>query len=121
MSERRNRERKHTARYISVIDRDTDKPMGWLVDLSTEGMRLMGNVSVRSGSVLQLIIKINNTKEILVDAQSRWCQKNDNAELFETGFFFQDITEDNLTRIKELIESPLFKESSQLASLELGG
>lgn len=121
MSERRNRERKRTAKYMSVIDRDSDKPLGWLVDLSTEGMRLMGNVSIRSGSLLRLIIKINDTKEIMVDAQSRWRNKNNNTELFETGFFFQDITEDNLTKIKELIESPLFKESSQLASLGLGG
>ena len=119
MTERRKRERKRSTRYILVINRDTKEQMGCLVDLTTEGMRLMGNISIKPGSVFQLKIEINDTKYILIDAQSRWCKKNDNPEIFETGFLLQNITEDNLAKIKQLIDSHLFKESLQFSSLEL--
>ncbi len=120
MSERRKHERKRSTRYILVVNGDTEEHLGCLVDLTAEGMRLMGNKSINSGSIFRLIIKINDTKAILVDAQSRWCKKNDNPEIFETGFLFHNITKDNLAKIKELIDSPLFKESLLFASSELG-
>ena len=54
MEERRSENRKFLTYFSRVIDRDTGIMLGYLVDLTTGGALLIGNVSLKPNSVLQL-------------------------------------------------------------------
>ncbi len=118
MKERRKAERKRPTNYIAVVNRESNEPIGCLIDLTIEGFRLMHNEPVKEGALLRLRIKINEFEYILLDAQSRWCKKGD-ADIYEIGFQTQNISADNLAKVRLLISSPAFMESLRVTSVEL--
>ena len=117
MKERRKSARKRPTNYIAVVNRETNEPIGCLMDLTIEGLRLMHNEPVEEGALLRLRIKVNEFEYILLDAQSRWCKKDD-ADIYEIGFQTHNISADNLEKVRRLISSPTFMESLRVTSTE---
>ncbi len=118
MKERRKSSRKRPTNYIAVVNRESNEPIGCLIDLTIEGFRLMHNEPVKEGALLRLRMQINEFEFILLDAQSRWCKKGD-ADIYEIGFQTHNISADNLEKVRRLISSPTFMESLRATSAEL--
>ena len=69
MKERRSSERKRPANYIAVVNRETNEPIGCLVDLTIDGMRIMNNKPIEEGILLKLRITINDSEYVFLDAR----------------------------------------------------
>ena len=111
MKERRSSERKRPANYIAVVNRETNEPIGCLVDLTIDGMRIMNNKPIEEGILLKLRITINDSEYVFLDARSRWCKKCEGAEIYEIGLQTQDMTRENLEKINRLMNASVFTES----------
>jgi hypothetical protein len=118
MEERRKAGRKRPTNYIAVINRETNEPIGCLVDLTIEGMRIINNEPIVEGNLLKLRIKLDEIEYILLDAQSRWCRKCEAADIYEIGFQTHNISADNLEKVRRLMESAMFTESLKATSVE---
>ena len=91
--EKFNRDRRRKKRFmvvdLDVINRETDDHIGKLVNLSTAGMLVLGEIPVKTNSILKL--RIMFTKPFLgrehfdIDARCVWCNKDVNPPNFSIG------------------------------------
>ena len=107
------------ARFPAVGPRvhraDDDSRLGNLVNLTTEGLLLMGADPVAVGKELPLCIRWPGTdgenQEIHFQARSRWCQTLGNPAFHITGFAISRITTEELDRVLRLICTFGFQEA----------
>jgi hypothetical protein len=90
VKEKRYIKRHQLSYYLKVYNRKTGKPIGYLVNVSTEGMRLVSHIPLLTHSVFQFRIKlpmeVGGNKHIDFDALSCWCRPDVSPECFDTGF-----------------------------------
>jgi hypothetical protein len=93
--------------YLSVYNRKTGKLVGYIVNISQEGMRLVSNIPLLTHSVFQLQIKlpkeIQGEKTINFDALSCWCRPDVSPDCFDTGFRLVNTPAELEVLIDELI------------------
>lgn len=89
MVERRKQQRYRPAKYLTVYDFSTGKPLGKLVNMSSEGAMLVTPGPVKESSLLRCCLKLplqlRGRGEVIFDAECRWCRKNVNADRWESG------------------------------------
>ncbi len=103
MDEQRQNQRWNTAEYFQrrgssnskkfdVIDLNINQSIGHLIDLNSDGMRLQSEEAMEKGVIFKLRIdlpeEIKGSDQLVVDARSLWCKKNENEEFYQTGFEF---------------------------------
>ena len=59
-SEQRKMKRRHLIYYLEAVDRDTDQPIGFLVDITTKGIMLMSETPIETGKIFHLKIPSNS-------------------------------------------------------------
>ncbi|UCD17135.1 MAG: PilZ domain-containing protein [Candidatus Zixiibacteriota bacterium] len=120
MKERRKEKRQHLNSYVAVYDRTTGDHIGCLVDMTTEGIKVMSNKPFDPDSDVKLRVsipfEISGGKTITFDAKCRWCNKKDNPDLYEIGFQTTCVSPTTSETIKNLIASPLFKSTLKFAA-----
>ena len=88
--EQRRMKRRHLIYYLEATDRETSKLIGFLVDITTEGIMLMNKTPIETGKIFQLRIllktDLSEKKYLNFDAKSKWCEKSINTEIYDTGF-----------------------------------
>jgi len=88
--EKRVIKRRHLRYYLQVYNRKTGKPIGYIVNMSSEGMRLVSHIPLLTHSVFQFRIKlpreIEGDKNIDFDALSCWCRPDVSPNHYDTGF-----------------------------------
>jgi hypothetical protein len=89
MEERRKEIRKYLNYFSRVTDRETGFVLGYLVDLTTGGALLVGNIPLNVGTVFQLRVDLPEEKftqsQLDMDAKAVWCQPDSDPELYRTG------------------------------------
>lgn len=109
MKEQRKLQRRHLIYYLTVIDRETDRPIGFLVDITTSGIMLMSETPIETDKVFHLKILLQtdlSAKEYLnFDAKSKWCRSGVNSDIYDTGFELIDATIDDFREIEEVIDA----------------
>jgi len=107
LKDRRKLERKRIARFIRVYDRDSDKFIGNIVNISDNGLMLIRKKPVEPDTNVKMKIALPYKKEesnrITFEAQCLWCRKNIHTDFFDTGFKMQNITLENSDTITGLI------------------
>ena len=92
MAERRELKRRHLIYYLRVFDRNTDKIIGHLVDITTEGLMLISEGPLETDAIFELRMdlpsEIEGVRKMDCLAHSRWCRKDDNPDFFNTGFSY---------------------------------
>ncbi|MFQ5453719.1 MAG: PilZ domain-containing protein [Candidatus Zixiibacteriota bacterium] len=106
MEERRELKRKLTSdfykvkgrsleEYLEVFDCGSNQSLGRLVDITIKGIMLISETPVEIDKSFQLRINlaeiIDGKKEITFDAKSIWCNKENDSELYNTGFQIEKI------------------------------
>jgi hypothetical protein len=108
MKDFRRRPRDVVDQYLPVVDRDTDELVGYLTDVTVDGGMLQSEDPIEEERVFHLRMDlgepIQGSNHIEVDAESKWCRKERNAVFHNTGFAFRDVSEENQSRIAELVE-----------------
>jgi hypothetical protein len=106
--EKRSLKRRHLIFYLRVIDRENECLLGFLVDITTEGVMIMSEHPLPAGKKFALKIRLHSDtveeKFLEFAAVSKWCRASVNSEFFDTGFELADITPVEFKQIHDLIK-----------------
>lgn len=107
--EQRRMKRRHLIYYLEAVDRETDKLVGFLVDITTKGIMLMSKTPIETGKIFQLRIllktDLSEKKYLNFDAKSKWCEKSINTEIYDTGFELINTDISEFREIEEVIDA----------------
>ncbi len=107
MKERRYLERIRCYYYLKVYNKETEKDIGSVVDISLDGMRLISESQFTQESPYNFIIKLPKGYvrgySFDIEAEMRWCKKGDGENFFEAGFKFINADKSCITFLQMLI------------------
>jgi len=117
MTNSRKHNRRKTSDYFVAEDAKTGEVIGRVLDMSTDGLRLMTmepfGKSRRLKGVIKLQKAVDGSHEITFEAECRWCLENERAGWFEAGFKFCDLSPEVLATIKHLLKDWVASDSNQ--------
>ena len=107
-SDKRRLRRRQLIYYLKVAERNTDRLVGRLVDVTTEGMMLISSEPVEMNRVFQLTLDLpeemaGGPREIGLEARSLWSKKDVNPDFLLSGFEFVSVAPEDLVIITDLI------------------
>ena len=109
MAEARRAEREVINRYLRVFDQDSDRFLGYLVDITPAGAMLQSREPIEPDIRFKLRMELPDEFEggntIQVEARSKWDKKEENALFHHTGFEFVEIPSGEEGKIRRLMES----------------
>ncbi len=112
--ERRAIHRRHLIYYLRVWDTATDKLLGHIVDINTDGLMLISEQPIKTGRPFDLEIRWQNTQgepeNLRFSAVSRWSNNDVNSAFFDTGFQLIDPSKEVLDPIRLMIRQYGFGE-----------
>jgi len=107
MIEKRQSPRKIADEVLEVSDQITGTQIGRVVNISAEGLMLLTQEPVITGSVYQLEMQIpgsdGETKQITFGAEAIWTTETNQPDSFWTGFRIIDISSEDVLSIDDLI------------------
>lgn len=113
MSEKRKLERRHLIYYLRVFDRETDKVLGHLINISPKGIMIMSEEPLEINRLfklrMDLPVEIFEKTEIEFNAKSRWTKKDVNPEFYDTGFSIANISSEEEKLLEKLIDDYGFR------------
>jgi len=94
--------------HITVLDCELDENVGYLVDLTTDGLLLISDQQIELNKVfklcLHLPVDVFGMSELNLVAESRWCKKDLNPEFYDTGFRMIEVSQQHVEKINHMIE-----------------
>ena len=95
MKKHRRRPRKNTPHLVNVLDMETGKSLGRVVDITADGMMLVTNhpvnVGLRVDARVILPVMVQARTEVQVEAEAVWCKPDSNPTYFKVGFQFVNL------------------------------
>ncbi|RKX31655.1 MAG: hypothetical protein DRP46_02850 [Candidatus Zixiibacteriota bacterium] len=118
MQEKRQNPRSRPGTKIKVYDRDTNELFGYLADISTHGMMLIGERTVTRDGVYRLKIEfpftIQGEQEINFEAESMWCRNDPESYYSKAGFRLNNLSESDQEIIEEFIKTVEYENISTM-------
>ena len=84
--------------HPQILDAHSSKVLGELVNLSTDGLMAVSPDGIACGTVFQMripLIQGDRQVEILIGAESLWCNDANGSGSFWTGFQIIDISSEH--------------------------
>ncbi len=110
--ETKRQKRKNCKIYMKVFNDKTDDLVGFLVNLTTEGLMLSSDEPIETDTVFNLRVilpeEIKGNKEVTISAKSIWCDQ-DEPPLHNTGFQLQDAEKKDIRIIERIMKKFCFK------------
>lgn len=107
LKEKRKLERIRVYYYLKVYDRNSRQDVGSVIDISMKGMKLISEIEFTPKSLHLFSIRLPNGyiygDEFDIDAEVRWCNKQDDVRYYETGFQFVNSAKHGIMVVKNLI------------------
>lgn len=107
--EERRAQREVINRYLKVYDEQSNRFIGYLVDITPQGAMLQSNEPIEPDTSYDLRVElpeqIEGSRHISVSARSVWDKKETNALFYHTGFHFERAEAEDQERIKRLMET----------------
>lgn len=95
MLEKRRMKRRHPIYYLKVFSQENTRMLGRLVDIHTEGMRIVSEKPIRPGTAMNLRLDLPDAvagqKSLEFMAESVWCELDKNPDFYDTGIRFTKI------------------------------
>lgn len=114
MEDKRQFKRRHLIFYLQVFDQKNDELIGYLVDITHEGIMLISESPIEKDKAFKLKMtlpsRIGKKSHITFDAKSVWSRKDVNSDYYDTGFQIQGMPMENIQLFDELVSSFGFKE-----------
>ncbi len=90
MQSQRRIERRQLPYYLKVFNRVTDKPMGYIGNVSLDGLMLISQLPMLVGARFDMCLKIpghdGQVRQIDFFATCQWCQEDVTPGSFDSGF-----------------------------------
>jgi PilZ domain len=107
-SDKRKFKRRHLILYLQVIDTDSENILGYLVDITPQGMMLMSEFPIKAGLTFQLKMLVNTDLSqhsyLSFAAKSVWCHKSINSDFYDTGLQLLNVEPNAFHGIETVIE-----------------
>lgn len=107
MGGNRKLKRRHLIYYLKVMDRDTGELLGFLVDITTQGIMIMSERPIKTGGTFHLQILLPSSdderKYLNFDARSKWCERSINTDFFDIGLELMNVNMDAFEAIEKII------------------
>ncbi len=109
MIEKRKSHRKIADEVLEICDQITGMHIGRVVNISAEGLMLLSQEPIVTGSVYQLDLEMpdpgadGDSKHITFGAEAVWTTEASQPESFWTGFRIIDISSEDVLAIDDLI------------------
>jgi PilZ domain len=100
--------------YLQVAIRSTGQPVGRLVDITPEGIKLVSEEAIPTDKTFEFRVILpegfSGGEYLDVDAKCVWSKRTPNPKLFESGFVLIIATDDQTELIENLIAESGFSE-----------
>jgi len=106
-SEQRSKNRVTIPEHPQILDAHSGKVLGELVNLSADGLMAISPGGIASGTVYQMRIPLvqgDSKVEILVGAESLWCDDANDSGSYWTGFQIIDISPEHQEILNAVID-----------------
>jgi hypothetical protein len=107
MEERRRETRKFLTYFSRVLDRNSGILLGYLIDMTTGGALLIGNVRLEPNTYLNLRLDLPEDfypqQELEMDARAVWCRPDSDPELYRTGLQLVNVKPKDLVILQRLL------------------
>lgn len=112
--ERRKSKRRYLMFYSRVFDRSIGKMVGYLSDMTVEGLMVISEDPSEPGKVYKLRIDLPedefNQNFIHFEAKCIWSQRDVNPHFFMNGFQLTQIVPDEIQIIEKIIQDYGFRD-----------
>lgn len=108
MHENRSSPRKQLNEHIDVLDINSEKPLGTLVNISTGGFMLFSNNPLDTNRLFQVRLLIPESvvgETLELGAESLWCSDASDSGGYWTGFQIIDISDRGIELTKQLLDN----------------
>ncbi len=106
--------RKHLIYYLKVVDQETNQVSGHTVNISNEGMMLISEKPIKPEHLFHLKMflpeKIQESRYFEFSTMSKWCQKDENPDFYNSGFQLDNVSTESIQVIQRLIDKFCFNE-----------
>jgi len=107
--ETRKEERRKLMAFTPVLDLPKKSLLGYIGDLTTQGVLVVGEKSTEVDKVITLVIDFPETpefhaKRVIIPARAIWCEKKQDEKYFDTGFEFQKVEKKDKIIIESILE-----------------
>jgi hypothetical protein len=106
-TEQRRKRRIAIAEYVEITDAHNGRILGQLVNLSADGLMLMGTDCICPGTIYQLRIPLETgtgTEPLLVGAESLWCHDANESGSYWSGFQIIDISPQQREMLADIVD-----------------
>lgn len=114
-SQRRGVKRRHLVFYLRVFDQSNNSVLGHVVDISSEGLMLLSDASIKVDEKfslrMRLPIDLSDKDELQFNAVCRWCKEDGNPEFYLSGLQIDGLTIEVEEYILHLIKDYSYGES----------
>lgn len=118
MEEKRKFKRRHLIFYLRVFNRNNNNLIGYLVDITPEGVMLISEDPIKTNITFQfkmdLPTGIGKLKQLDFEAKSIWCKTDINPNFYDTGFQLLNVASNDIEIIENLIDSFGFHSYSEI-------
>ncbi len=120
VKDKRHIERHQLHYYLQVYNKITDKPLGYIVNISLHGMMLVSTAPLLTHAMFELELRppnaINGKRRIEFEALSHWCKPDLAPNCFDTGFSFTKPSEELHKVVEALSEYFSFTDASNVGT-----
>lgn len=107
MSERRSLKRRHLIYYLRVFNRQSGDLLGHVVDITPEGLMIVGEESLPLNKTFSISMKLPTelagVEELNFEGETRWSRKDVNPEFYATGLHMTGLAEEHIELIRTLV------------------
>lgn len=107
MDDRRRESRRYLSYFSRVIDRDSGYMLGYLVDMTTGGALLVGNIYLQPNSTLRLRLDLPDgfgpQEQLDLDVRAVWSRPDKDPEFYRTGLQLMNIKPSDLVILERLL------------------
>ena len=112
MTENRRMKRWHVIYYLRIFDQDTGSLLGHLVDITTEGIKMVSEDPIPAGKGFRLRMEVpvegRKAEGVFFNARSLWSSKDTNPDFYATGFHLENPDNETINVIQFLIDDLSF-------------
>lgn len=107
MIDMRKRTRRNTPHLVKVMDHDSGKVLGRIVDITCDGMMIVSERAMTPGEIYTLRINlpqmVQNRSDMILKGEMVWCNQDQNPRFYRAGFKFLNVTGEEGYLLEEVL------------------
>jgi len=117
MTNQRKESRKKLVAFTPVYDLLQRTLLGYIGDLTPQGMMVIGERPVELNKYLTLDLELLSTR-VSISSRAAWCRPDESPSYFNIGFEFIDISTENAKMIDAILERYQFRQVMNVSDLK---